>query len=97
MIELVQNNSWMIPVVSIGVIAIASFITILCSFFRGTKKSSEVAQGDHKPAEEVAVEVMAGFWGNGDERKSRLESAGYDYKEIQNQVNQYIELMNKNQ
>lgn len=36
----------------------------------------------------VADEVIAGAWGNGDERKARLTAAGYDYRTIQNIVNQ---------
>lgn len=32
---------------------------------------------------EVAHEVIQGAWGNGNERKERLEKAGYDYATIQ--------------
>lgn len=35
----------------------------------------------------VAAEVMAGAWGNGDDRKNRLQGAGYDYDAIQSIVN----------
>lgn len=35
----------------------------------------------------IAREVMAGAWGNGDDRKRRLQAAGYDYNAIQNEVN----------
>lgn len=40
-----------------------------------------------KSVEEVAEEVIAGLWGNGSERKSRLEKAGYNYFEVQKIVN----------
>ncbi len=40
-----------------------------------------------KDAETVAREVLAGLWGNGDERKKRLTEAGYNYAEIQAIVN----------
>lgn len=40
-----------------------------------------------KSNEELANEVIAGKWGNGDERKKRLEAAGYNYKAIQDIVN----------
>jgi len=40
-----------------------------------------------KDAEVVAQEVLAGLWGNGDERKKRLIEAGYNYAEIQAIVN----------
>ena len=35
----------------------------------------------------VAREVIDGKWGNGVERKQRLEAAGYNYQVIQNHVN----------
>lgn len=37
--------------------------------------------------QEVAEEVIAGKWGNGEERKKRLTEAGYDYNAIQKIVN----------
>ena len=40
-----------------------------------------------KTTSEIAKEVIAGQWGNGDERKRRLTDAGYDYNTIQNEVN----------
>ncbi|MCD8308600.1 MAG: 1,4-beta-N-acetylmuramidase [Clostridia bacterium] len=35
----------------------------------------------------IAAEVVAGKWGNGDERKSALTAEGYDYSEVQTAVN----------
>lgn len=40
-----------------------------------------------KSNEEIAEEVKAGLWGNGEDRKNRLEAAGYDYNIIQGIVN----------
>lgn len=40
-----------------------------------------------KSAKEIAQEVIAGKWGNGQERKDRLAAAGYNYRTIQNAVN----------
>ena len=37
--------------------------------------------------DEIAREVIAGSWGNGDDRKSRLTAAGYDYSAVQAKVN----------
>lgn len=39
-----------------------------------------------KTNEEVAAEVWQGLWGTGNQRKSRLEAAGYDYAAIQRLV-----------
>ena len=43
-----------------------------------------------KSNEELANEVIAGKWGNGQDRKTRLTDAGYDYNAIQNLVNQKL-------
>lgn len=43
-----------------------------------------------KSVEEVAKEVIAGKWGNGTDRIKALESAGYNYSEVQNKVNQIL-------
>lgn len=40
--------------------------------------------------ESLAKEVILGLWGNGAERKHRLEEAGYDYDAIQKIVNQTL-------
>ena len=40
-----------------------------------------------KSVAELAQEVIDGKWGNGDDRKNRLESAGYDYAAVQTKVN----------
>ena len=41
----------------------------------------------NKSIEDVAREVLDGKWGTGEERRSRLISAGYDYKAVQAEVN----------
>ena len=43
-----------------------------------------------KSNEEIADEVIAGKWGNGEDRKKRLADAGYDYGAIQAIVNQKV-------
>lgn len=40
-----------------------------------------------KSNETIAQEVINGLWGNGEERKNRLASAGYNYQTIQDIVN----------
>lgn len=47
-----------------------------------------------KSVKEIAQEVIAGLWGNGDERRRRLTEAGYDYDVIQKAVN---DLLNGNE
>lgn len=43
-----------------------------------------------KTVEEIAKEVIAGKWGNGDARKKAIINAGYDYAEVQKKVNQLL-------
>lgn len=47
-------------------------------------------EGAGKSADELAREVLQGKWGNGAERKRRLEAAGYDYAAVQKKVNQLV-------
>lgn len=46
-----------------------------------------IPKQEKKSNEAIAKEVLAGKWGNGIERKSRLTAAGYDYNAIQKIVN----------
>lgn len=46
--------------------------------------------GGGKDVETLAREVIAGNWGNGDDRKNRLTAAGYDYAAVQARVNQLL-------
>ena len=41
-----------------------------------------------KSVDEIAQEVINGAWGNGQDRKNRIEQAGYDYTAVQNKVNE---------
>lgn len=43
-----------------------------------------------KSNEEIAKEVVAGKWGDGNARKTALTKAGYDYKTIQSLVNKLL-------
>lgn len=43
-----------------------------------------------KSVDTIAREVLAGKWGNGDDRKKRLTAAGYNYSAIQKRVNEIL-------
>lgn len=43
-----------------------------------------------KSVNTIAREVLAGKWGNGADRKSRLTKAGYDYSKVQAAVNKLV-------
>ena len=51
----------------------------------------------HKTVDELAREVLAGKWGNGDDRKNRITTAGYDYAAIQVKVNELLHTQSRPQ
>ena len=48
---------------------------------------SQASGSGKKDVTTVAKEVLAGKWGNGDDRKKKLQAAGYDYSAVQAEVN----------
>lgn len=46
--------------------------------------------GKKKTVAEIAKEVIQGKWGNGVERVQKLTAAGYDYNEVQREVNRLM-------
>jgi lysozyme len=60
------------------------------SYFYGEVDSKPISAEPtprYESNQEVAEEVIAGKWSNGEERKKRLTEAGYDYNAIQKIVN----------
>ena len=43
----------------------------------------------------VALLVIAGKYGTGEERKKKLEKDGYNYSTVQNCVNELLPILNK--
>ena len=43
-----------------------------------------------KTVEQIAHEVIDGKWGNGEDRKTKLTKAGYDYDAVQKKVNELL-------
>ena len=43
-----------------------------------------------KSADQLALEVIRGDWGNGSVRRDRLQSAGHNYEVVQNLVNRML-------
>ncbi|MBS6063782.1 MAG: hypothetical protein KH972_07925 [Peptostreptococcaceae bacterium] len=55
-----------------------------------TSEKGEVIVSGRKSVTEVAKEVIAGKWGNGNDRKNKLEAAGYNYNQVQAEVNRLL-------
>ena len=61
----------------------------ICDYFGVAFKAPEQPT-PAKSVDEVAREVIRGEWGNGSDRRQRLEAAGYDYDAVQNRVNELL-------
>ncbi len=55
-----------------------------------TTEQGQAVAAEKKTVDEIAREVIQGKWGNGAERKKRLEAAGYNYAEVQAKVNSLL-------
>ncbi len=56
----------------------------------GFGKTANTESSAKKTVDELAREVIDGKWGTGQNRKNRLEQAGYNYREVQNRVNELV-------
>lgn len=53
-------------------------------------KKGKVTETPKKTEDEIVEEIMKGLWGNGEERKQKIQNAGYEYNSIQQKVNEYV-------
>ena len=79
-----------------------TYITLLCkdgyatssSYKKGVLKIiatyglNKYSYNNVKDIDAVALSVIRGNWGNGEERRKKLEAAGYDYHLVQSRVNE---------
>jgi LysM repeat protein len=59
-------------------------------YAKGTATGNTPAAPAKKSVDEIASEVIAGKWGNGDDRRNRLTTAGYNYSAVQSKVNEKL-------
>lgn len=76
--------------VQVGAFAQKSNAIAMVAKLKAAGFSTYVVSGGNKSVEEIAREVLQGKWGNGADRKARLEAAGYDYAEVQAKVNTLV-------
>ena len=62
---------------------------------KGLNGFGKIAVKPVKSLAEIAMEVIAGKWGNGTERKEKLSKAGYDYNAVQKEVNKIVKAQAK--
>ena len=63
------------------------------NYFYGELEGSTAT--DKKSVDELAQEVIDGKWGDGEDRKAKLEETGYDYDAVQDRVNEILSKNNK--
>lgn len=54
------------------------------------KTESIIEKNNLLTLDEIALEVIGGKWGNGDERRNNLINLGYNYEEVANRVNEIM-------
>lgn len=79
-----------------------TYITLLCKDGYATSRNykkgilnlietydlNKYSYNEVKYIDTVALSVLRGYWGNGEERRKKLEAAGYDYHLVQSRVNE---------
>ena len=71
----------------------SSYWTNPYDYFGVSKEEVRIYTKEEEPKksiEEVAQEVINGVYGNQPERQQRLEALGYNYREVQNKVNEML-------
>ena len=71
-------------------IAYKDYPSIIAGMGSSDTTASAPTDTAKKTNSELANEVIAGKWGNGEERKQRLTAAGYDYDAVQEIVNERV-------
>lgn len=70
-----------------------TYVDKLCSIiekWKLTRYDVKSNSSSKKSVDTLAKEVIAGKWGNGEERKQKLTAAGYDYNVVQKRVNEML-------
>lgn len=62
----------------------------IVAYARPKYSDNTTVKAEKKTVEEVAKEVIDGKWGNGVVRRQRLTQAGYNYVEVQKEVNKLL-------
>lgn len=70
--------------------AISGIPNKLGTYDDGYAAKLKAQQKAKKNVSEIAQEVIKGLWGNGAERKKKLTAAGYNYNEVQAEVEKHL-------
>lgn len=67
-----------------------AIVSVIVSRAGLEKKQTASAEAPKKTDGEIADEVIKGLWGNGEDRRTRLQNSGYNYDTIQALVNERL-------
>lgn len=90
--ELLQTpgTSALLGIVAVSAISILGLLIAGIAAILRNPAQSAAQQPEKKTVDEIAVEVLAGLWGNAEDRKQQLTAAGYDPAEVQTAVNRLL-------
>lgn len=80
----------LLGIVVVAAIAILALLIAGMTAILRKPTQNTTQQPAKKTVDDIAVEVLAGLWGNDEERRQRLTAAGYDPEEVRVVVNQKI-------
>lgn len=67
-----------------------SYVSTMLSVINAITPICKLINENEEIVYRIALEVIDGKWGNGDERKYLLEKCGYNYQTVQNVVNKLL-------
>ena len=73
-----------------GIIANVDMDVMYRDLVADVRNSKNVTNSNRKSVDEIVEEVLKGMWGNGNERKEKLQNAGYEYNSIQQKINERL-------
>lgn len=91
-VELLQTAGApaLLGIVAVAAIAILALLIAGMTTILRKPTQNTTQQPAKKTVDDIAVEVLAGLWGNSEDRKRRLIAAGYDPAEVQAVVNRLL-------
>lgn len=73
-----------------GIIANVDMDVMYRDLVTDVRNSKNATNSNRKSVDEIVEEVLKGMWGNGNERKEKLQNAGYEYDSIQQKINERL-------
>mgnify|MGYP002730038898 CR=1 FL=1 len=92
--DIVDNETYITLLCKDGYATSSSYKKVILNII-DTYDLNKYSYDSVKDIDAVALSVLRGNWGNGEERRKKLETAGYDYKLVQTRVNELMDDMER--